>query len=211
MCKASSLKSPTPQVKVVQSNAETSTQFLSSCSVEGFTPVGGVSCAKPGGQSGRSCVHSRGTGTAWLLCACGSVSSARLSGRTSTCSLPTCTCRVSHLHTQRRNRKMINDLFIQFTGQVQLVCESRLSPVCVLRCALRWELLVYTLLQPEKSQRWIRRFFSVSGDSAGRGCCVPEWTITDGLLPLRETQRTDYAEFIPAALSGWPGGGAGVA
>lgn len=66
----------------------------------GFTPGGGVSCAKPGGQSERSCVRSRDTGTAWLLCACGSVSWARLSGRTSTCNLPTCTCRASHLHRE---------------------------------------------------------------------------------------------------------------
>lgn len=107
--KASSLKKIPPQVKVVQSDVESSTEFLSSRPVEGgcgggLTPGGGVSCAKPGGRSGRSCVHSRGTGTVWLPCACGSVSSARLNGRTSTCSLPTCTCMVSHLYVQRKHR-----------------------------------------------------------------------------------------------------------
>lgn len=153
----------------------------------GFTPVGGVSCAGPGGRNGRSCVHSRGTGMVWLLCACGSVSSARLNGRTSMCSPPTCTCRVSHLHIGENIEVSFNWIKSPLLQCVlHCVCRSGLSPVCVLRCALRWELLVYTLLQPEKSQRWIRLFFSVSGDSAGRGCCVPEWTITDGLLPLKQ-------------------------
>lgn len=182
--------------------------------MEGFTPRGGVSCAKPGGQNGRSCVHSQGTGMVWLRCACGSVSSAHLNGRTSTCSLPTCTCRVSHLQIKGKYRSTINDLFIHILTQVGWV-QVRLLPVCVLRCALRWELLVYTLLQPEKSQRWIRLFFSVSGDSAGRGCCVPEWTITDGLFTLKQTQRRDYVRasllllllLLPLV---WPGGGAGV-
>lgn len=96
----------TPQV--VQSDEEASTEFLSSCLVEGFTPGGGVSCAKPGGQNGRNCVHSQGTGMVWLLCACGSVLSAHLNGRTSRCSLPTCTCRVSHLHIQGKCGRLIS-------------------------------------------------------------------------------------------------------
>lgn len=180
---------------MVQSTTETSTKFLSSCPPRWFTPEGDVSCAKPGGQSGRSCVRSQDTGTVWLLYACGSVSSARRSEQTSTCSLPTCTYRVSHLHVQRGKREddQWEDwkrlyIFIK-TENLLLVCQSGFSPVCVLRCAFRCELLVYTLLQPVKSHRWIRRFFRESGESGGRGCFVPEWTITDGLLPLWETQR----------------------
>lgn len=41
-------------------------------------------------------------------------------------------------------------------------------PVCVLRCAFKWELLVYTLLQPSKSHLWILLFLE-SGDSDLRG------------------------------------------
>lgn len=101
------------------------------------------------------------------------------------------------------------------TVNAQVVCERSFLPVCVLRCAFRCELLVYTLLQPVKSQRWIRRFFSESGESAGRGCFVPEWTITDGLLPLWETQRErEENEVLMANAEAlhvtWPGEGAVV-
>ena len=105
-CKASSLKSPpTSQSGTVQ--------HWNQHQVDGFTPGGDVSCAMPGGQSGRSCVHSRGTGTVSLPCACGSVSSVRPIGQTSMCSLPTCTCTASHLEKDNRqrtdkNRKLVS-------------------------------------------------------------------------------------------------------
>ena len=46
----------------------------------------------------------------------------------------------------------------------QVRSPAELLPVCVLRWAFRWELFVYTLLQPSKSHLWIRRFLE-SGDS----------------------------------------------
>lgn len=97
-CVRPPLQNSPPQVKAVQSKCWNKQSFFQVARWRIFTPAGGVSCAKPGGQNGRSCVHSRGTGMAWLLCACGSVSLARLNGQTSKCSLPTCTCRVSHLY-----------------------------------------------------------------------------------------------------------------
>lgn len=108
--------------QVEKSNIETSTELLSSCPQRCFTPGGGVSCAKPGGRSGKSCAHSRDTGTVWLLCVCGSVSSARLSGRTSTCSLPTCTCRVSPLHIAREKKIRFENDYRNW--KVQLLCHQ---------------------------------------------------------------------------------------
>lgn len=88
------------------------------------------------------------------------------------------TCRKNNLDLNRRTITLL-----------KLVPWTMTLPVCVLRWALRWELLVYTLLQPEKSQRWIRRFLSESGESDGRGCCAPGWTITEGLLFLQHGQK----------------------
>lgn len=58
----------------------------------------GVGGAGPGGPSGRRSGRSRRIWRAWRPCACGSGASTRPSGRTSTCSRPTCTCMASHLH-----------------------------------------------------------------------------------------------------------------
>lgn len=130
ICNVSSLQTH-PQVKVVQSKVETSTEFLWSLPIEAFTPGGGVSCAKRGGQNGRSCVRSLGTGTAWLPCACGSVLSARLNGQTSMCSLPTCTCRASHLHIQRKTGISSGRHFQKtISKKAKLVCEWRITGVC---------------------------------------------------------------------------------
>lgn len=74
--------------------------------VEGFTPAGGASCAEPGGRNGRSCARSRGTGTVWPPCVYGSAASAHRNGRTSKCSLPRRTCKVSHLKIRRNAIKL---------------------------------------------------------------------------------------------------------
>lgn len=109
----------------------------------GFTPVGGVSCAGPGGRNERSCVHSQGTGMVWLLCACGSVSSARLNGRTSMCSPPTCTYRVSHLHIGENIEVLSVICFFQFNKVSSFTVYTALrvnqaSHRCV-SCGVLWD------------------------------------------------------------------------
>lgn len=61
-------------------------------------PAGDASCAGPGDRSERRCDRSQGTGRALHPCVSESDGSAHRSGRTSTYSLPTCTCKASLLY-----------------------------------------------------------------------------------------------------------------
>lgn len=68
------------------------------------------------------------------------------------------------------------------------VCEqSKHEPVCVLRCAFKWELLVYTLLQPSKSHLWILLFLD-SGDSDLRGRRM--LSMLNGDMELQQERRS---------------------
>lgn len=62
-------------------------------------------------------------------------------------------------------------------------------PVCVLRCAFKWELLVYTLLQPSKSHLWILLFLE-SGDSDRRGRRM--LSILNGDMELQREKKKQY-------------------
>lgn len=78
-------------------------------------------------------------------------------------------------------------------------------PVCVLRCAFRWELFVYTLLHPSKSHLWMRRFLE-SGDSDRLWRLV--LSILNGEIELKKKERHYMEKHSPCsgALAGWERG-----
>lgn len=205
--KANSLKIPY-QVIVVQSNVETTTKFLLSCLVsEGFIPGGGVSCAKPGGQNGRSCVHSRGTGTVWLLCACGSVSSTHLNGRTSTCSLPTCTCRVSHLYIGReKKRQSVKKLEKDDINVLSTACVwiKTLTGVCPAVCFEVGALGVHFVAAIEVAAVNSPLFQCVRRLGRERMLCARMNYYWRVVTPKRDTQRVEYLlEFLASSVFIW--------
>lgn len=115
------------------------------------------SCGEPDDPSGRRLSHRGGTGRVGVLCASGNAGSARLTWRTSSRSPASCSDRASHLGDgwmtcllKRKRTRMrtyaywkVCDLTVEVKGR---------SPVCVLMCALRWELFVYVFPQPGNSQ-----------------------------------------------------------
>lgn len=84
-------------VRICQMDCRMAAWATQARQARGGTLSSGVSsCAGPGGRSARSCGCTPHTGRAWPRCASGSGGSARPSARTSSRSLPRCTCRAFH-------------------------------------------------------------------------------------------------------------------
>lgn len=118
-------------------------------SPEELWPTCASSCGEPSGLNGRRHVRRGGTGRVCVQCAFWSGGSIRLIWRTSSRILPSYSGRASHLKDVNRS---ILTYFIWHVNKTnkqkkkqkktKIILYFRFSPVCVLMCALRWELFV---------------------------------------------------------------------